>query len=260
MQTLIVPDVHERWQTARTMLDRELGKTCDRAVFLGDYFDSFTRSEVSTLQTIRLVQDLLRDPRVHLLLGNHDLHYLWPGMQCAGYHGDSWTMVQTHFSPEDRHKLRQIKTRTFAEVGGFLLSHAGLHPSFLPPEGYSKDVLVQLTNRADYKIKRRELSGLFAIGTARGGWDRWGGPFWLDWYHEFTDDPRLPPQIVGHTETPRAIQRKGRSYNLDTCLRFALRLTEDGHLTQIEVATGRTVAEFPPGSAAPKAGLDALTL
>lgn len=238
MTTLIVPDIHERWLAARRVVEQHLGKTADRAIFLGDYLDSFQHTHESAMNTIDLVKDLLTDNRCTLLLGNHDLHYLFDNywLRCSGYHEVTRLQVERRFTIEELERLRDVPARTFAHCGGMLISHAGVHPSFLPKDGYSEAWLTTLTDRADVRIRQGDTAGpLLAVGRARGGYSGVGGPFWLDWPKEFVDDPRLPPQLVGHSEAD-VVRRKGRSLCLDARFSAVALLSEEG-ITLLSLGT-----------------------
>lgn len=61
----------------------------DRVIFVGDYFDQWHDHPDHAAKTARWLKQSLADPkRVHLL-GNHDLHYLWPEAACSDSHGTS---------------------------------------------------------------------------------------------------------------------------------------------------------------------------
>jgi hypothetical protein len=70
----------------------------------------------------------------------------------------------------------------------------------------SKDALRSIS------IKSHEL---FGCGMARGGRNPVGGPCWLDFWMEFSDDINIPPQIVGHTQDSNTVKQSGRSYCID---------------------------------------------
>jgi hypothetical protein len=229
---LVVPDIHERIRRVERILARYLPQVRE-VVFLGDYFDSFTRSEASTEATIGFVKSALQDPRFTLLLGNHDLHYLWPHMKCSGWSPNTHLRTKLDFTTSERNALRDLPARTAVERHGWLLSHAGVHPHFLAAGPWSLDWLRREAVAARREADHRVGHWLLGVSRTRGGIRPLGGPFWMDW-SEFSDDLRLPPQLVGHTETGwRGVRTKGRSHCIDTCLRHVALLAPDGAL-QVE--------------------------
>ena len=80
--TIIIPDIHGRtfWKEAIPYV--EAGIPC---IFLGDYVDPFEDEDISGLDALKNLREILAfsqryKDRVTMLLGNHDLSYL----------GDPW--------------------------------------------------------------------------------------------------------------------------------------------------------------------------
>ena len=76
---LVIPDLHGRpfWREA------VLGADGRHIVFLGDYADPFPDEGLSPDQALAELEAVISLKREHpdktsLLLGNHDLQYLWP--------------------------------------------------------------------------------------------------------------------------------------------------------------------------------------
>ena len=85
MKTIIVGDLHGRYEIAEKVLE---AKEDYNVVFVGDYVDSREGiSPVDQVKTIKLVLEAIKvsDGRVQGLLGNHELSYMKPEMQCSGY-------------------------------------------------------------------------------------------------------------------------------------------------------------------------------
>lgn len=191
---LIIPDIHEDWRTARKILEQYPDH---EKVFLGDFFDSFTRSESSTRNTFELLHDLASDPKNTLLWGNHDIHYAWPdvdGIHCSGFNGDTLRMIDGRLLGSNRFKLSVV-------AEGFVLSHAGW--TWLPPMQTQKYIDGMWQDALDL-VESGTLPAIFKPGWRRGG-ERgaYGGPVWLDW-RDFKPIPGIR-QIVGHTpeDNPR---------------------------------------------------------
>jgi len=114
---------------------------------------------------------------------------------------------------------------------GWLITHAGVHPSLWPQGKDLSEGITELneTMRALVADPPTDYSHpLIGAGPARGGYHPVGGPLWLDFVEEFVDD--LPfPQVVGHTRSPDVLQN-GRSLCLDACQQVCALLHPDGTL------------------------------
>ena len=70
MKTLVIGDLHGRWEIAEAALATE-----HNVVFMGDYLDSFDRTSLECLETLKVVTNaVLAEPeRVQALVGNHEM-------------------------------------------------------------------------------------------------------------------------------------------------------------------------------------------
>ena len=220
MRTLVIPDIHTRFEIAQQIIDLE---AANRIVLLGDYFDDWTDSADSNAATAEWLKDKLEDPNIIALWGNHDQHYLldnWIPWACSGFTRSKRTAIRSILKSDDTHTLRLA-----ANVDGWLLSHAGFHPRLLRRMNGEDPVAV-----ANGQVLEEMLAGkvpeLVAIGRDRGGPAYTGGITWLDW-HSFRSTPGVR-QICGHTEN--ALPRnEGENWCIDTRLgHYAI--IEDGTL------------------------------
>ncbi len=226
MKTLIIPDVHQRVSNVLLALNEE---TWDRAVFLGDWFDSFYEPplvagfEATCLFLRELLTSHPRREDMTFLLGNHDINYIFNNTGARGarhvkklhYYASGYTQNKcAHFRKtfyeaglRDSFFIENFKVAHYEQ--GWLLSHAGFIPECLPYgrtiEWYVETLLPEVWENFRHTEYPRNES-LSAVGVARGGNYSFGGPLWLDWNDEFYADPRTGKQIVGHTtvEMPRA--------------------------------------------------------
>ena len=191
-RTLVIPDIHNDVLRAEAAISALAGRY-DRIVFLGDYFDDFGDSP----ETIRLVAQWLKysveQPERTHLVGNHDLAYLVPSVftYCSGFTPEKMRAVGP--------VLRSIPRDRFhaaVDVGGWLLSHAGV----LPLHAGNRSA-AEIAAWADTMLRQLFAGGrpaLFAAGAARGGREPAGGITWCDWDEEFVPTAGLH-QVVGHT-------------------------------------------------------------
>src|ERR1700748_2969021 len=83
MKHVIIGDLH-----GRTIWERVNFSNYQKAVFLGDYVDSFTRSDGVILDNLKNIIALKKQypEKIVLLLGNHDVQYLhYPQYHCPGF-------------------------------------------------------------------------------------------------------------------------------------------------------------------------------
>jgi hypothetical protein len=227
MLTLVVPDLHQDLAWMERVLAAETA--WDRIVFLGDYLDTrFPRQVASLEETVDWLEDFASEhgDRVTRLLGNHDLPYLEVLQQLGAGAADPVTI---RFPAGVEILPRHVQAvaagwrspfrrgfRLLAEVEGWLLSHAGIHPSFWPGGSDPRASLARLETEAHRALTDLPTteSPLLEAGAARGGFQPVGGLTWLDWDEEFEDGLPLP-QLVGHTRHYGQALQTGRSWCLD---------------------------------------------
>lgn len=227
MKTLVIPDVHEDMAKVK----RALAMFPDLPrVWLGDFFDSFYSTSESVEETCDLLNTIL-DSEDDLIIGNHCNHYMFDHryMICSGFDRDKRIHIR---SKVDMAKWRK-RAKLFHVREGYVLAHAGFHPSLLPKLS-REEVLPWLEKRCKDGVDLAtagQYPTMFHAGFARGGTHPVGGPNWMDWM-DFEEIPALP-QLVGHTKG-RAIRQKGESYCIDTALRHVA-ILEDGNVEIVEV-------------------------
>jgi len=215
LKTLIIPDIHTKFDIAETIIDKE---TPDNIVFLGDYFDSFYDSLDVTEQTALWLKDSLeKENRIHLL-GNHDLSYLHPDTHlCSGYStGKLWVIKKVDV---DLSKLQH-----YCWVGNWLCTHAGLSNEFY--RAYKKENESPNDFLQRHTLDSKLIDRLYDCSPSRGGRNTFSGIVWCD-YHEFVDIPN-EKQIFGHTR--RNVRQTKNHICIDTGLQnYAIH--EDGKMT-----------------------------
>jgi hypothetical protein len=240
MKTLVIPDVHQRISSVRSILDMEAD--FDEAVFLGDWFDSFLKPPqvAGFSETCIFLRNLVLEhphkDRFVFLVGNHDLSYIYENKGFS-HHGISKTSHYfcSGFTASKAKKFRHqffdkgLKDDFFTKYfkpahlsQGWAFSHAGILPEHFP-YGYS---LKQLVNELLPDVWRnfRNLGYphnwlLSGAGVARGGWEKVGGLLWCDWNMEFNANSMAGKQVMGHTSVlhpvAEAQNTEYESWNLD---------------------------------------------
>lgn len=241
MKTIVIPDVHQRIDSVKRILEAE--KYYDEVVFIGDHFDSFydppkVAGFQETAEYLRyLVMDHPDKSKFVFLVGNHDLSYI--------YNNRASSMVSIHkaiefycsgFTTSKAKKFRKVfydeglkddffykNFKIAHQTQGWTLSHAGLHERHIPV-GKNADILVNeiiphvWKNFRDFTVPHHWL--LSGAGQCRGGDCYVGGVLWLDWRMEFEASEHIGRQIVGHTTIKepevRDMNTNKESWNLDT--------------------------------------------
>ena len=202
---LVIPDIHHKTRIADAILSAPLEHRVDYTVFLGDYFDDFGDTPLTSTKTAEWLKESLTKPnRIHLM-GNHDLHYRYWRHEYMQNPWTGWTIekaraINNVLTPEDWDKLKWFH---YEPDGNWLFTHAGLHPGILPPinndagELKINNALISACANANRALEAGDNHPLFRAGRARGGEQSVGGLVWLDWNEEFI--PFEFHQVVGHT-------------------------------------------------------------
>ena len=224
MRTLIVPDLHHHTHRADHWLRTQ---EFEHVVFLGDYFDDFGDNVSDARKTATWLRHRMENSADIFLLGNHDIPYMFPRnpfLFCPGF--SKAKAVGIHDILEPAHWQRfQLAHRE----QGWLMSHAGFHPSMLPAEGI--DGLEQRCHLALDRASRGKTDPLLACGMDRLGRENVSGPIWLDW-GSLKPIPGIN-QIVGHTPGNKVrdkITPDSKNYCLDVRNGCAAAILSDGQI------------------------------
>ncbi len=176
----------------------------DKIIFVGDYVDQFppmsdVEIESNLLEIIELKKN--NPDKVILLLGNHDIQYLFwnEGYGCSGYRP---TMANNLHAIFKHHKdLFQIAY----QIENYIWTHAGISNGWYD---YNKKEIIDIQERFDCKnladtfnhmLWLNENRLLHQIGRKRGGMYLNGGITWADRDETKNDYLVGYNQIVGHT-------------------------------------------------------------
>jgi hypothetical protein len=221
-------DYHQNTRWVSHILELEKGNY-DHIIFGGDEFDTHESTDkVSSIkETARFALDLVNGkfgPST-CLIGNHLLAYAesWFANSkyshkhniinsCSGFTNSKSMEINKIFKWEDYQKYQ-----LFCEFGGYLISHAGFHPSFWNFYKTREENLASLWDESKDAFNSISVkpSHLFGCGEARGGKLKAGGPCWLDFLEEFTDNEEIGPQLIGHTSYYNTVRYKNKSYCCD---------------------------------------------
>lgn len=194
-KTIAIGDIHGRDNWKKIVEEHPN----DRIVFLGDYCDPY--DNISNYNVLNNLLDIIglktkRNDDVILLLGNHDMHYIYNSFPLGSrYNKDISELVKCLF--EDWRGYFQLAY----QEGDTLYTHAGVSARWWDKYfkgrcgGDAPSIAEQLNNPTEEQLK-----AMFQVGYSRGGICECGGIFWAD-HDETVNDP-MPGvhQVVGHTQ------------------------------------------------------------
>lgn len=217
MKTLIIPDVHERIEVLKKL--EPSMEEADRVVFLGDFWDTFSKDKQA--ETVaKWLKPRLYDSKYTALWGNHDAHYAFkhPMFRCSGYSTITQAILDAEFTAKDWRRFKP-----FTRVSKFLVSHAGFRPE-------TKSLMNDAREAISLAFSG-EFHPFWMPGWTAGGPAKFGGPTWLRWW-ELEDIGH--PQIVGHTPLKQTETKEDGSINLDTHSKHVAWVDEDSGEVEIE--------------------------
>lgn len=187
-----------------------------------------------------VIEIVLRGGVDRVLLGNHEAFHAY-GMLCGQFSGMHGRLI-----PEVEHGLRRLKDSGHLhpawEIDGWLITHAGVHPSYASQLPRCARDAAHAINRCFFgylQEGRRPSLPLFeAVGPVRGNEDRPGGLLWADDQEIIRHAGTLRwPQIIGHSPQPYGIEANQPAPDLWICDAGA-------------ALSGRLAALVKPGAAA----------
>lgn len=205
MKTIILTDIHNGWEWAERVIKKE---SPDRVVFAGDYFDNKHEHIGDIPDTADWLKDSLKKPgRVHLF-GNHDVQYAfnYPILQVSNFEQWKYSSINSFLTRDDWNKLRYY----YVLDNTWLITHAGLHPYYIPSEIQSKsnnrkvfykeikNLLDSYVERIPIDFSKQLIPSIFNIGHSRKGWAEYGHILWCDFNKEFVPIKGLN-QVFGHS-------------------------------------------------------------
>lgn len=240
-RVLVIPDVHQDINFLHAIDERVNFNTFNRVIFLGDYFDTYIKSDSpryfsvnQTCQYFIELKDRLKHKLV-MLIGNHDLAYFefsiragtkWDYngplyLGCSGYTNSKAADIHKAWNVYQKQSGRDnfwANLKFYHIEDGILYSHAGVTHE-LYSNNYNitdlstlkQHLLSQIDNPFAAVFERHSLVEM--IGFARGGHHKHGGIVWND-SGSFTNNPEIV-QVFGHSTYPKRVQMFDDSLNID---------------------------------------------
>lgn len=184
----------------------------DKIIFIGDYVDSFTVSNVEmkkNLEDIILFKKAYPD-KIVLILGNHDIQYIVSGHQCSGYRPvmrpDLYQIFNENY---DLFEMAHIVETTPGNPT--LFTHAGvtkgweaqLRAAFENTHSHKWQLFAEhAQSRIDNLINvawKFEIPELFNVDRDSGGVSKYAGCLWVRPQKLQANAIDVYDQVVGHT-------------------------------------------------------------
>lgn len=238
---LVIPDIHGRSFWKKALKTEEY----QHVVFLGDYLDPYAYEDLDFSDGIEQLEEVISFKLEHpqnttLLLGNHDLSYLFPSEIEASRH-DYWNedlvrrMLREHLDCFQLAFLLPISGRQF------LFSHAGIHPGWVNSHAdlFGADTpleeLVVKINRLLQEGSADFVNALGEVSEFRCGPNLYGSMIWAD-VDEYEDlaFPSDIYQVFGHTQQSEFPVITAHYACLDCRKAFTIS-TENGEICEAEV-------------------------
>jgi len=165
-KVIVVPDSHgtEHWKRVKPHVERE---DIDKIIFLGDYWDSFTKGYNAQLSNFnQIIRFKKRFPeKIELLWGNHETSY---------YHDERCSGFQHHHSFDIQEILRIYKN--FFEIvfiiDNWIFSHGGVSGDWMRRTA--------LKHPSEINQLFKERPAYFAwVGPDSSGNNQYEGPLWI---------------------------------------------------------------------------------
>ncbi len=204
MKVITIGDIHGRdhWKKINPY-------EWDLIIFIGDYVDSFNHSGQRCLENLREIIEFkeMYNDRVILLLGNHDIHYLYLDTQWRGAGFDA------EMIPYYRHIFSNYYNFQIAyQKDNYLWTHAGVNKCWFDKHIPNTSNLEIANVINELQITQEGREALFNMGYARGGIG-YGGPIWCGKKEMYRDPLTNFIQIVGHTPVKEIEQENSKEDN-----------------------------------------------
>lgn len=266
IHTLLIPDVHGRafWKEALEKYNKEDYPNLT-IVFLGDYVDPYGFEGVSRQDAIDNFQEIIdatkSDNRIHLLIGNHDMHYWYDAEYKSRVDERNYNKIKdmflqnfTLFNIAYEETINGKKyLYTHAGVSSFWLEHLqfvgkmslSMHADKLTDEqkeycNFLKNFTLSADNLNKLKLNFQGQANLWMASYARGGNHNCGSCIWEDWTEWQYKGMEIKGlwQIFGHSrwskEDPEnlGINRRRHVACIDTA--SAWTITDKGTLSKFK--------------------------
>jgi hypothetical protein len=219
MKTITIGDLHGKdiWKNVNI-------EDYDKVIYIGDYTDAYDLADGTILRNLKdIIEQKKQNPdKVIMLLGNHDVQYMFAKEKTAYLHNCSG---RRHSMRDDLHKLFNDNKDLFqlahyeAGNGGqmYLWTHAGVVEDWYVGRflevTYTKDYdWLNFGQQLNLAFSNYEHC-IFDCGYIRGGRYPTGGPLWADVSEVMVRPLPNINQIIGHSKVKEIHTNEFRDKN-----------------------------------------------
>ena len=192
MSYIIIGDVHgtSYWKD----IVKEYKQTDkDTVIFLGDYVDSFNIKPEQCLENlVDLFEYTCSTPNVHMLIGNHDYHYMKHNSDRYSGYNSNWSKAYYSCFMDNYDLLKLIYIFEYNN-SKYICSHAGISNTFLNDKHTSLENINEL-----WKINPNVFGFNYNCVNIYGD-NIQQGPLWIRPNSLLIDNLIGYKQIIGHT-------------------------------------------------------------
>ena len=245
MKVLCLPDTHGKHEIILSYIEKFENGDYDKLICLGDLTDSWDRTNEDILRCWKLMLDCkeTHGDKVELLLGNHEVSYMFIGQQCSGYRPDLAVTLNPLLIAN--RKLLKIAY----QYGNNLFTHAGVQRHWLNKHQEYIDKLAdkydwpkdELGTTLNNLLEVKEgVDMLCEVGVKRGGIrGDYGGPIWCDRVEMESYGPiKGYNQVVGHTPQKyldKIVRFEGGKHYNNTSVTFCDILDKTDQILEFEL-------------------------
>jgi len=232
VHTIVIPDIHGRafWKNVLQNLSKDEFPNTP-VIFLGDYVDPYNFEGISRKDAIDNFKEIIdiakNDNRIHLLIGNHDMHYWYDAPYKSRVDMKNYNTIKNMFL--QNFALFNIAYEEIINGEKYLYTHAGVSKPWLDHLKFIGDLslktkigkikeeqipfcemLRDMTPDADKLNKMKDnfqgQANLWMASYARGGEYNVGSCIWEDlseWMFEGMEVEGIW-QIFGHSRWSKA--------------------------------------------------------
>ena len=191
MKILVIADVHGRsdWKEV-------VKQECDKIIFLGDYFDSFTIPFEKQFKNFQEIYDFKSTypEKVTLLIGNHDFHYMVSGQRYSGYQDNYANKINEIISNAYNVGFLQL----CCVENEILFSHAGVTKTWCKNNGIDENNIEEEINML-FENNSDSFKFQDFPNSDNSGDNIYQSPLWVRPKSLISDSVDWK-QIVGHTQ------------------------------------------------------------
>lgn len=205
---IAIPDIHGHnfFEDKIRRILKEQYNEIKQVIFLGDYFDDWDdgmtgKQQIETFGVVIELKEEFPD-KITLLLGNHDVHYLYyyrKTLRCSGFQNKHYmkyhSLLYHHRKEFEMAYSYKNILFTHAGISRTLISNVTERYGLFSTEDPDAATICKVLNMM-FDADSKEI---YYCGKTNGGLDPYDGPLWI---RPWTLERSLPKgiiQVVGHT-------------------------------------------------------------